>query len=116
MHLAILTVYFLIDKPIHSDHSFFKGICGFDNLHRFPTISKNQFSICNEFIPCKAMALRYQMLIKIAFNTFYRTRKSDWGWQTEIDGVPVYLMHFPIRGPAAVRVEELKELKRASAV
>ena len=53
---------------------------------------------------------------KIAFNTFYQTRKSDWGWQPEIDGVPVYLMHFPIRGPASVRIKELKELKRASAV
>jgi double-stranded uracil-DNA glycosylase len=53
---------------------------------------------------------------KIAFNRFYRTRKCDWGWQTEIDGVPVYLMHFPIRGPASVRVEELKELKRASRI
>jgi len=53
---------------------------------------------------------------KIAFNTFYRTRKCDWGWQTEINGVPVYLMHFPIRGPASVRVEELKELKRASRI
>ena len=53
---------------------------------------------------------------KIAFNTFYRTRKCDWGWQTDIDGTPVYLMHFPIRGPATVRVEELKELKRASRI
>ena len=53
---------------------------------------------------------------KIAFNTFYRTRKCHWGWQSEIDGVPVYLMHFPIRGPASVRVEELKELKRASRI
>jgi TDG/mug DNA glycosylase family protein len=53
---------------------------------------------------------------KIAFNTFYRTRKSDWGWQAKIDGIPVYLMHFPIRGPASVRIKELKELIRASAV
>jgi TDG/mug DNA glycosylase family protein len=52
---------------------------------------------------------------KIAFNKFNGTRKCDWGWQTEIAGVPVYLMHFPIRGPASVRVEELKELKQASA-
>ena len=52
---------------------------------------------------------------KIAFNKFYGTRKCDWGWQTELDGTPAYLMHFPIRGPASVRVKELKELKRASA-
>ena len=51
---------------------------------------------------------------KIAFNKFYDNRKCDWGWQTPIAGVPVYLMHFPIRGPAAVRVQELKEMKRVS--
>ena len=53
---------------------------------------------------------------KIAFNTFYRSRKCDWGWQTAIEGVPVYLMHFPIRGPASVRVKDLKELERASRI
>jgi len=50
---------------------------------------------------------------KIAFNTFYNSRKCDWGWQTEIGGSRVYLMHFPIRGPAAIRVKELTEVKRA---
>jgi double-stranded uracil-DNA glycosylase len=53
---------------------------------------------------------------KIAFNTFYRIRKCDWGWQTSIEGVPVYLMHFPIRGQASVRVKDLKELERASRI
>ena len=50
---------------------------------------------------------------KIAFNTFYNNRKCDWGWQTEIGTSRVYLMHFPIRGPAAIRVKELTEVKRA---
>ena len=52
---------------------------------------------------------------KIAFNKFYGSRKCDWGWQTKIDDARVYLMHFPIRGPAAIRVTELSEVKRASA-
>jgi TDG/mug DNA glycosylase family protein len=51
---------------------------------------------------------------KIAFNTFYRTRKCDWGWQAKIYGAKVYLMHFPIRGPGAIRVQELREVKQAS--
>ena len=51
---------------------------------------------------------------KIAFNTFYSSRKCEWGWQTEIEGTRVYLMHFPIRGPASVRVKELIEVKLAS--
>jgi len=51
---------------------------------------------------------------KIAFNTFYSSRKCEWGWQTEIEGTRAYLMHFPIRGPASVRVKELSEVKLAS--
>jgi hypothetical protein len=51
---------------------------------------------------------------KIAFNTFCNCRKCDWGGQTEIGGVRVYVMHFPIRGAAAIRVKELVELKRAT--
>jgi hypothetical protein len=51
---------------------------------------------------------------KIAFNTFYASRKCDWGWQTEIGDARVYLMHFPIRSPAAIRVKELREVKDAS--
>ncbi|MGB7792352.1 MAG: hypothetical protein WBL39_14185 [Terrimicrobiaceae bacterium] len=51
---------------------------------------------------------------KVTFNTFYNRRKCDWGWQTEIGGARVYLMHFPIRGAAAIRLKELEELKRAT--
>ena len=51
---------------------------------------------------------------KIAFNKFYGTRKCDWGWQPKIGDAPVYLMHFPIRGPAAIRVQELKEIMRVT--
>src|ERR1051325_7985048 len=51
---------------------------------------------------------------KIAFNKFYRARKCDWGWQAKIYDAKVYLMHFPIRGPGAIRVQELKEVKQAS--
>lgn len=51
---------------------------------------------------------------KIALNTFRESRSCDWGWQTDIQGVPVYLMHFPIRGPAEVRIQDLLEIKSAS--
>jgi TDG/mug DNA glycosylase family protein len=51
---------------------------------------------------------------KIAFNTFHGSRACEWGWQTDIAGTRVYLMHFPIRGPASVRVNELMEVMRAS--
>ena len=48
---------------------------------------------------------------KIAFKKFYGIRKCDWGWQAKIRSSRVYLMHFPIRGPAKVRVKELREVK-----
>ena len=51
---------------------------------------------------------------KVAFNAFCSSGKCDWGWQTEIDDARVYLMHFPVRGAAAIRVKELAEVKRAT--
>jgi TDG/mug DNA glycosylase family protein len=51
---------------------------------------------------------------KIAFNKFQGSRACDYGWQKDIENARVYLMHFPIRGPASIRVKELREVKRAS--
>ena len=62
---------------------------------------------------CKPMVVCF--IGKIAINTFYGSSKCDWGWQTEIEGTPVYLMHFPIRGPAVVRETELQALMPVAA-
>lgn len=51
---------------------------------------------------------------KIALNTFQGSRTCDYRWQKNIGNARVYLMHFPIRGPASIRVRELREVKRAS--
>ena len=51
---------------------------------------------------------------KITLNTFRGSRTCNYGWQRTIDDSKVYLMHFPIRGPASVRVRELSEVKLAS--
>ncbi len=51
---------------------------------------------------------------KIAWNTYHGSQQCDWGWQPPIAGAKVYLMHFPIRGPAEVRVKELREIERAA--
>jgi len=50
---------------------------------------------------------------KITLNTFRGSRACDFGWQENIGNSRVYLMHFPIRGLASVRVKELTEVKRA---
>lgn len=51
---------------------------------------------------------------KIALNTFQGSRKCNYGWQKNIGNSMIYLMHFPIRGPASVRVRELIEMKLTS--
>ncbi|MDQ2949715.1 MAG: hypothetical protein M3Y27_27885 [Acidobacteriota bacterium] len=51
---------------------------------------------------------------KIACNTYHGSRQCDWGWQAPIAGARVYLMHFPIRGPAEVPANELRQVKAAS--
>ena len=50
---------------------------------------------------------------KIALNKFQGSRACDYGWQKDIENARVYLMHFPIRGPASIRVRELREVNRA---
>ena len=51
---------------------------------------------------------------KITLNIFRDSRTCDYGWQENIGNSKVYLMHFPIRGPASVRVRELSEVRLAS--
>jgi len=51
---------------------------------------------------------------KITLNTFQSSRVCDYGWQKNIANSRAYLMHFPIRGLASVRVRELSEVKLAS--
>lgn len=51
---------------------------------------------------------------KITLNTFQGSRTCDYGWQKNIENAKVYLMHFPIRGPASIRVKQLREVKLAS--
>src|SRR5207253_1383902 len=49
---------------------------------------------------------------KVTLKKFQGSRECDYGWQRNIEDARVYLMHFPIRGPASIRVRELKEVRR----
>ena len=51
---------------------------------------------------------------KVTFNKFHGSRQCDFGWQEKIEGAQVYLMHFPIRGQASIRVKDLRKVKRAA--
>jgi TDG/mug DNA glycosylase family protein len=50
---------------------------------------------------------------KITYNVFRGSRDCNYGWHESIDGSRVYVMHFPIPGPASVRIQGLQELKVA---
>lgn len=48
---------------------------------------------------------------KITYVMFRGSRDCDFGWQGDIGDSRVHVMHFPIRGPASIRIEELQEMK-----
>jgi len=48
---------------------------------------------------------------KVTYNKFRGTRDCGYSWQENIGASRVYVMHFPIRGPADIRIQELEELK-----
>lgn len=47
---------------------------------------------------------------KIAYSKFLGSVDFEFGWQKNIYDSRVYVMHFPIRGKASVRVKELREI------
>jgi len=47
---------------------------------------------------------------KITYERFSNSKEFDFGWQNDLYNSRVYVMHFPIRGRASIRVRELKEL------
>ncbi len=51
---------------------------------------------------------------KVTYNKFRGTRDCTYGWQENIGATRIYVMHFPIRGPADIRIRELEEIRRAS--
>jgi TDG/mug DNA glycosylase family protein len=57
-----------------------------------------------------------QVVCFIGKNTYARFKGSnqcEFGWQKKIGQSKVFLMHFPIRGAASIRLQELKEIKKA---
>lgn len=50
---------------------------------------------------------------KISYEKFVGHKSFDFGWQGSIGDSKIYVMHFPLRGKASIRVAELKEVKKA---
>jgi TDG/mug DNA glycosylase family protein len=53
---------------------------------------------------------------KVAYARFKGSSEVSFGWQEDMGGAKVFVMHFPLRGKAAVRVRELRRIARAARV
>jgi double-stranded uracil-DNA glycosylase len=47
---------------------------------------------------------------RVTYHKFLGHKKFRFGWQKSIGPSQIFVMHFPIRGPAAVRIRELKRI------
>lgn len=50
---------------------------------------------------------------KVAYERYTGSKDFSFGWQNDIGASKVFVMHFPLRGEAIVRVRELRKIKRS---
>lgn len=51
---------------------------------------------------------------KVVYEKFTGLKKFDFGWKEDIFDAKAYVMHFPLRGEAIVRIRELKLVAKAA--
>jgi TDG/mug DNA glycosylase family protein len=51
---------------------------------------------------------------KVAYEKYTGAKKFSFGWQAAIGKSRAFVMHFPLRGKAVVRVRELRAIGRAA--
>lgn len=51
---------------------------------------------------------------KVTFLKYAKAKEGDFGASRNIDGSKAYVMHFPIRGEASIRIRELKHVAKLS--
>ncbi len=95
---------------------------GFINLVDRPTVEVTKLKRAEEkvgveraiqtILTCKPKVACF--VGKVTYIKFRGTRDCTYGWQENIGVSRIYVMHFPIRGPADIRIRELEELKAAS--
>ena len=49
---------------------------------------------------------------KVTYQKFSGLKRVGFGWQADLFDSRMYVMHFPLRGEASVRIDELKEIAR----
>ena len=50
---------------------------------------------------------------KVAYEKYAGSKDFSFGWQENIGASKAFVMHFPLRGEASVRIRELRQLNRA---
>ncbi len=51
---------------------------------------------------------------KVAYEKYIGSKNFDFGWQKDIGSSKSFVMHFPLRGEAIVRIRELQKINRIS--
>jgi len=105
-------------KHIYDKKFVPKYALNFVNLVDRPTVDvtevkkgEEQKGVCRALKIIKTYQPKVVCFIgKVTLNKFQGSRKCSYGWQEKIGNASVYLMHFPIRGPASIRVHELREV------
>jgi double-stranded uracil-DNA glycosylase len=51
---------------------------------------------------------------KITYEKYTGSKDFSFGWQNSINGAMIFVMHFPLRGEAVVRIRELRKIAQAA--
>jgi len=94
---------------------------GFINIIDRPTRDVSEFRKGEERPGCKRVARIIKkekpkvvcFIGRITYEKYIASKEFSFGWQDSIYGSKVFVMHFPLRGKAIVRVRELKKIRRS---
>lgn len=53
---------------------------------------------------------------KITYEKYTGSKDFSFGWQNSINGAKIFVMHFPLRGEAVVRIRELRKIAQVAHV
>jgi TDG/mug DNA glycosylase family protein len=109
-------------KEMYDQRFLPKDRLGFTNLVERPTrevtdLKKGEEKAGVERVTNTVLVYKPRIVCfigKVTYCKFRGRRNCDFGWKETLGASRVYVMHFPIRGPAAIRIAELEELKEAS--
>lgn len=90
----------IIDRPT-------RDITGIEKHEHLPG-RKKIFHIINAEMP-KVVCF----IGKVAYEKYAGSKDFSFGWQNPIGKSRAYVMHFPLRGEAIIRIRELREIERA---